>query len=980
MGYFTQPDMCGGLHHHHHDCCGELRQMLNQYYSTLLAKLQSHTDNSIIHVTAEEKSAWNNKADKTDLDKLKEQLEKLEDNVDGDNSSDGSSTLVKLIKEIAKSAIDEELDLRGYATKEWVLSQIADSNGNINLSNYVTKDYLTQYLKDNNYNSFDPSLYYTKTQVDNLVKNLNAGGDCSDCVKHAELNEILADYVTKGMIGTLTINGKSWNPLDGDANWTIEGGKTDGDTKTKVWYATVNPDTVEVDPDGETLSFTVTRWWVYSGESTKYDEESKTITHTFSANTTGVRKTNQTITEYWGTPSYTITWSQDSAELEPDPIKTYTVTYVAGDGITLDGIAPYTDTVNEGDTSYWEFNVMAEYKDAEVSGYDDAYIQGTYVYVPNVTKDITVTLSATKIQPEPEPDPDKTYYTITYVVGDGITMLSSSSAVVSVEEGGSSSCVVSLASGYENLTIDNNLFTISTSEGSSYTDRYIISIDNVTSDQTVTITATKSAEPDPDPVTYTITYQSGAGVVIDAGSPYTETVISGASSQCRFHLEDGYENPSVSVNATGIKADTEDGYYIAYIDSVISSETVTITANKKVDPEESLYKVTWTPAEVGLATIVGPNGQTNNGSSYTEYVNEGGTSQCIIKFKYEVTSVQVLGDSGRNDDVVIVDNGNGTYTLSISNVTSRLIFTLAGVIKKYTVTWISDNPSGLLLAETSNASSGSGRLETQVGSGGTAKAFAYVEPGVSVYTDNSSVSITDLTTDITAPVYRLGIDNVTSDLTITVYLAGKTIYYLVEVIDKTNNVGAVVITNEEMSVAAGGTAECSIYTAVGYKPTCDIGTITSVTDTTISDNTRAYLWSYSNVQSDLAVTIGVETTNDTGTKTEVDKYITIDSTVKNVTAGQFRYEWNISSDEPAPMDMVFGYTLSTDYDALNGDLQLNEGEMMSSEEVGGGDICEESQSVVNSADIGFSGVNPFTIETDTEIQKWHVIVNNTHID
>lgn len=58
-------------HEHKHDPIHGLELTMAQYYSTLLSKIINHVNNNDVHVTAEEKESWNNKADKSTVDDLK---------------------------------------------------------------------------------------------------------------------------------------------------------------------------------------------------------------------------------------------------------------------------------------------------------------------------------------------------------------------------------------------------------------------------------------------------------------------------------------------------------------------------------------------------------------------------------------------------------------------------------------------------------------------------------------------------------------------------------------------------------------------------------------------------------------------------------------------------------------------------------------------------------------------------------------------
>jgi len=82
--------------------------------------------------------------------------------------------LLEVTKQIA-DAIDG-LNLGDYAKKKYV----DDAIRNINLDDYVTKNYAdSTYLKIVDYTKFDADSYYTKAEINNMLKNSDIAKDYS---------------------------------------------------------------------------------------------------------------------------------------------------------------------------------------------------------------------------------------------------------------------------------------------------------------------------------------------------------------------------------------------------------------------------------------------------------------------------------------------------------------------------------------------------------------------------------------------------------------------------------------------------------------------------------------------------------------------------------------------------------------------------------------------------------------------------------
>lgn len=156
-------------------CCknpiGELDFKIDKCYSSIYSRLCKHVNDTVVHITQEERDEWNNKASKEALKDIQDQLNEIT----GDGSgSIKQEILLEVSKQITNSIAG--LNLGDYAKKKYV----DDAIKNINLDGYVTKTYAdSTYLKMVDYTNFDANSYYTKAEIQNMLKNSNIGKDYS---------------------------------------------------------------------------------------------------------------------------------------------------------------------------------------------------------------------------------------------------------------------------------------------------------------------------------------------------------------------------------------------------------------------------------------------------------------------------------------------------------------------------------------------------------------------------------------------------------------------------------------------------------------------------------------------------------------------------------------------------------------------------------------------------------------------------------
>lgn len=213
---------------HHANPVGQLDMKMDQYYSSIYSKLYNHINNTVVHITEEEREAWNNKASKDALNEIQNQLEQLAG--DGDNSIK-SEILIEVTKQITEAIAD--LNLGEYAKKKYV----DDAIKNIKIDGYITKNEAdSTYLKIVDYTRFDADSYYTKAEIQNLLKSIGANVDYSiqdfsingnkltliqnnggkfevniptngESISIDDINTLLNNYIKKNSLATLEING-----------------------------------------------------------------------------------------------------------------------------------------------------------------------------------------------------------------------------------------------------------------------------------------------------------------------------------------------------------------------------------------------------------------------------------------------------------------------------------------------------------------------------------------------------------------------------------------------------------------------------------------------------------------------------------------------------------------------------------------------------------------------------------------------------
>lgn len=153
----------------HKNPIGELDFKIDKCYSSIYSRLCSHIDDSVSHISQEERDEWNGKASNSALLDLQNQLNEVAG--DGDNSIK-KEILIEVSRQIADAITD--LNIEDYAKKKYV----DDAISNINFDQYITNTKAdSTYLKKDDYTKFDPTSYYTKADVQKIMEDSTIGKD-----------------------------------------------------------------------------------------------------------------------------------------------------------------------------------------------------------------------------------------------------------------------------------------------------------------------------------------------------------------------------------------------------------------------------------------------------------------------------------------------------------------------------------------------------------------------------------------------------------------------------------------------------------------------------------------------------------------------------------------------------------------------------------------------------------------------------------
>ena len=192
--------------HCHRDPIGELDLKVDQCYSSIYSRLCKHINDTVAHITQEERDEWNNKASKEALKDIQDQLNEIT----GDGSdSIKQEILLEVTKQIAEAIAD--LNLGDYAKKKYV----DDAIKNIKLDEYITRDYAdSTYLKIVDYTKFDADSYYTKAEINNMLKNSDIAKDYSISEFTIKDNKLILVQKNGGKFEVALLGSGSGNGVD----------------------------------------------------------------------------------------------------------------------------------------------------------------------------------------------------------------------------------------------------------------------------------------------------------------------------------------------------------------------------------------------------------------------------------------------------------------------------------------------------------------------------------------------------------------------------------------------------------------------------------------------------------------------------------------------------------------------------------------------------------------------------------------------
>lgn len=148
---------------------GELDFKIDKCYSSIYSRLCCHENDSVSHISQEERDEWNEKASNSALLDLQDQLNEIAG--DGDNSIK-KEILIEVSRQIAGAITD--LNIEEYAKKKYV----DDAISNIDFDQYITKKNAdSTYLNKADYIKFDPTNYYTIAQIQKIIEDSTIGKD-----------------------------------------------------------------------------------------------------------------------------------------------------------------------------------------------------------------------------------------------------------------------------------------------------------------------------------------------------------------------------------------------------------------------------------------------------------------------------------------------------------------------------------------------------------------------------------------------------------------------------------------------------------------------------------------------------------------------------------------------------------------------------------------------------------------------------------
>ena len=189
---------------------GELDFKIDKCYSSIYSRLCCHENDSVLHISQEERDEWNGKASKEALSDIQDQLNKI-------TSDESGSMKYEILLEVSKqiTAAIDGLNLGDYVKKKYV----DDAIKNINLDGYVTKtDADSTYLKIVDYKKFDADSYYTKADIQQIIEDSTIGKDYPIESFALEHNDLILTQKNGGQFRVTLSESGSGGGSDGEVN------------------------------------------------------------------------------------------------------------------------------------------------------------------------------------------------------------------------------------------------------------------------------------------------------------------------------------------------------------------------------------------------------------------------------------------------------------------------------------------------------------------------------------------------------------------------------------------------------------------------------------------------------------------------------------------------------------------------------------------------------------------------------------------
>lgn len=187
---------------------GELDFKIDKCYSSIYSRLCCHENDSVSHISQEERDEWNGKASNSALLDLQNQLNEIAG--DGDNSIK-KEILIEVSRQIAGAITD--LNIEEYAKKKYVDDVIS----NIDFDQYVTKENAdSTYLNKADYIKFDPTNYYSIAQIQKIIEDSTIGKDYPIESFTLEHNELILTQKNGGQFRVALSESRSGGGVDTD--------------------------------------------------------------------------------------------------------------------------------------------------------------------------------------------------------------------------------------------------------------------------------------------------------------------------------------------------------------------------------------------------------------------------------------------------------------------------------------------------------------------------------------------------------------------------------------------------------------------------------------------------------------------------------------------------------------------------------------------------------------------------------------------